>query len=90
LDWATKQDGILELDVDVPPGTPFLKALPVGDTQIVLDVGANRPDLLSHLGVAREVAGVTGKPLSLPCFPTSVRSRSLLRRAPLGPRMRRR
>src|SRR4029079_9006855 len=41
-------------------------ACPSADTQIVLDVGANRPDLLSHLGVAREVAGVTGKPPSLP------------------------
>jgi len=69
LGLGDEQDGILELDVDVPPGTPFLKALPVGDTQIVLDVGANRPDLLSHLGVAREVAGVTGKPLSLPVLP---------------------
>ena len=69
LGLGDEQDGILELDVDVPPGTPFLKALPVGDTQIVLDVGANRPDLLSHLGVAREVAGVAGKSLSLPALP---------------------
>ena len=58
------QDGILELDVDVPPGTPLLDALPsVSDSQIVVDVGANRPDLLSHLGVAREVAAAVGKPV---------------------------
>jgi phenylalanyl-tRNA synthetase beta chain len=69
LGLGDEQDGILELDVDVPPGTPFLSALPVGDTQIVLDVGANRPDLLSHLGVAREVAAITGKPLALPELP---------------------
>jgi phenylalanyl-tRNA synthetase beta chain len=31
-----------------------------------VDVGANRPDLLSHLGVAREIAALTGKPLRLP------------------------
>ncbi len=66
LGLGDEQDGILELDVDVPPGTPFLRALPVGDTQIVLDVGANRPDLLSHLGVAREVAAIARKSLSLP------------------------
>jgi phenylalanyl-tRNA synthetase beta chain len=66
LGLGEEQDGILELNVDVPPGTPFLKALAIGDTQIVLDVGANRPDLLSHLGVAREVAAITHKPLSLP------------------------
>ena len=57
-----EQDGILELDVDVPPGTPLLDALPsVSDSQIIVDVGANRPDLLSHLGVAREVAAALGK-----------------------------
>ena len=69
LGVGDEQDGILELNIDVPPGTPFLKALPVGDTQIVLDVGANRPDLLSHLGVAREVSAITRKALRLPELP---------------------
>src|SRR5689334_21441910 len=69
LGLGDEQDGILELDVDVPPGTPFLKALAVGDTRIVIDVGANRPDLLSHLGVARELAAVTGRPMALPVLP---------------------
>ena len=69
LGLGDEQDGILELDIDVPPGTPFLKALPVGDTRIVLDVGANRPDLLSHLGVAREVAAITRKPMAMPALP---------------------
>ena len=61
--------GIMELDVDVPPGTPLLRALPLGDTRIVIDVTPNRPDLLSHLGVARELAAATGLPLSLPELP---------------------
>lgn len=61
--------GILELHVDVPPGTPLLAALPLSDTQLVIDVLPNRPDLLSHLGVAREVGAATGKPLSLPELP---------------------
>jgi phenylalanyl-tRNA synthetase beta chain len=61
-----EQDGIMELDIDVPPGTPLLRALPLGDTKLVIDVGANRPDLQSHLGVARDVAAVTGKPFALP------------------------
>src|SRR5690349_22066462 len=70
LCWAREiglgeeQDGILELDVDVPPGTPLLAAMPsISDSRIVVDVGANRPDLLSHLGVAREVAAALGKPV---------------------------
>lgn len=61
-------EGIMELTVDVPPGTPLLEALPLGDTQLVLDVLPNRPDLLSHLGVAREVSAATGKPLALPAL----------------------
>ena len=60
------QDGILELDVDVPPGTPLLAALPsIADSRMVVDVGANRPDLLSHLGIAREVAAALDKPLEV-------------------------
>ena len=66
LNLGEEQDGVMELSIDVPPGTPFLQAMPVGDTQIVLDVGANRPDLLSHLGVAREIAALTGRKLALP------------------------
>jgi phenylalanyl-tRNA synthetase beta chain len=60
LGLGQDHEGIMELQVDVPPGTPFLKAVPVGDTRIVIDVTPNRPDLLSHLGVAREVAAATG------------------------------
>jgi phenylalanyl-tRNA synthetase beta chain len=33
-----------------------------------LDVPTNRPDCLSHLGVAREIAAATGSPLKLPKF----------------------
>lgn len=52
--------GILELTTDAPPGTPFLSAVAVGDTRLVVDVTPNRPDLLSHVGLAREIAAATG------------------------------
>jgi phenylalanyl-tRNA synthetase beta chain len=74
LALGEEQDGIMELDIDVPPGTPLLRAVPLGDTQIVIDVGANRPDLLSHLGFAREVAAVTKKPMALPAIDGSLAS----------------
>ena len=61
--------GILELDTDMPPGTPFLAALPVGDTRLVIDVTPNRPDLLSHLGLAREIAAATDHEFELPPIP---------------------
>ncbi|MDQ4079300.1 MAG: phenylalanine--tRNA ligase beta subunit-related protein, partial [Gemmatimonadota bacterium] len=61
LGLGDDHQGIMELDIDDAPGTPFLEAMPIGDTRLVLDVTPNRPDLLSHLGVAREIAAAFGK-----------------------------
>src|SRR5437867_1663623 len=58
--------GILELQTDAPPGTPFLEAVPIADEQIIIDVSANRPDLLCHKGVARELAVSLGGTVKLP------------------------
>ncbi len=69
LGLGGNHDGILELDVDATPGTNFLSAMAVGDTRIVIDVGANRSDLHSHLGIARELSAVVGAPWRLPGIP---------------------
>ena len=69
LGLGDNHEGILELTIDATPGTPFLTAMPVGDSRLVIDAGANRPDLLSHLGLARELATVTGKAWQLPTLP---------------------
>jgi len=61
--------GILELDTAAAPGTRLLDALPIADEQIIIDVGANRPDLLCHRGVARELAAVGGGRVKLPAIP---------------------
>src|SRR5437867_537891 len=61
--------GILELQTSAAPGTPFLEAIPVADEQIVIDVSANRPDLLCHKGVARELAVSLGATVKLPEIP---------------------
>jgi len=66
LGLGDDSDGILPLNTDEPPGTPLLRALPAGDVRLELDVLPNRPDLLSHLGVARELAALTGKELRGP------------------------
>ena len=68
LGLGESHEGILELTLDAAPGTPLLRAMPVGDTRIVVDVTANRSDLLSHLGVARELAAALRRPLALPRF----------------------
>lgn len=63
LGLGEEHDGILALDVDVPTGTPLLDALPIGDVCFDVDVLANRPDLLSHRGMARELASLLDTPL---------------------------
>src|SRR5437762_15694 len=69
LGLGADQAGILELDTKAPPGTPFLEAIPIADEQIVIDVSANRPDLLCHKGVARELAVALGATVKLPEIP---------------------
>jgi phenylalanyl-tRNA synthetase beta chain len=58
--------GIMALDVDVPTGTPFLEAVAVADVRYDIDVLPNRPDLLSHAGIAREVSALTRIPMRRP------------------------
>jgi phenylalanyl-tRNA synthetase beta chain len=69
LGLGQEHDGILELDLDVQPGTPFLEAMPIRDDRLVIDVTPNRPDLLGHKGVARELAASFGLPFRLPAIP---------------------
>ena len=69
LGLGDDHSGIMELTVDVPVGTPFLRAMPVGDSRIVIDVGPNRPDLLSHVGLARELAAAVGGRFTMPAIP---------------------
>jgi len=61
--------GILELDTTAPPGTRFIDAMGIADHQIVIDVPANRPDLLCHKGAARELGASIGAVVKLPEIP---------------------
>ena len=66
LKLGTEHNGILALTTDAPPGTPILQVLgDVGDSQLNLDVLPNRPDLLSHRGMAREVSALLNVPMEL-------------------------
>ena len=60
LGLGDEHDGILTLETAVPPGTPILEVLQAADARLDLDVLPNRPDLLSHVGVAREVSAIAG------------------------------
>ncbi|HEX6066575.1 MAG TPA: phenylalanine--tRNA ligase subunit beta, partial [Longimicrobiales bacterium] len=52
--------GVLELRGDFTPGTPFIEAVDLDDVRLLLDIGPNRGDLLSHYGIARELVGEAG------------------------------
>jgi len=71
LGLGQDHEGILALDTDAAPGTRFLDAVPVADERLVVDVTPNRPDLLGHKGVARELAFAYGVPMRLPAVPGS-------------------
>ena len=48
--------GILEIKGDFTPGESFVEALGLDDATLDIEVSSNRGDLLSHSGVARELA----------------------------------
>ena len=75
LRLSDDHEGILELETSAAPGTPLLDAIPLGDTRLVIDVTPNRPDLLSHAGLARELAAAVGAQMRLPPVPGSTSSK---------------
>ena len=62
-------DGLLILPETAQPGTPISQLFPA-ETILDLEVTPNRPDLLSHVGMAREIAALTGNPLKAKPVPT--------------------
>lgn len=66
LELASDADGIMELDTDLAPGTSADELYGFSDTVLDIEVTPNRPDWLSHFGVAREVAAIYDTKASLP------------------------
>ncbi|MCC7373234.1 MAG: phenylalanine--tRNA ligase subunit beta [Verrucomicrobiales bacterium] len=63
-----KEDGLLILDPGGRVGQPFAEYLGRGGADVVydLEVTPNRPDFNSVIGIAREIAALTGNPLKTP------------------------
>jgi len=63
-----QEDGLLILRENATVGQPFAAYLGRSGSDVVydLEVTPNRPDLNSLIGIAREIAAVTGNPLKLP------------------------
>ena len=60
--------GIMILDPSAPLGAD-LRTLYPRDTILELEIKSNRPDLLCHLGIAREVGAIFNLPLREPSVP---------------------
>jgi len=63
LGISDSHEGILVLSPEAPIGVPLSSYL--GDVIFDLDITPNRPDCLSVIGIAREIAALTGEPLRL-------------------------
>jgi phenylalanyl-tRNA synthetase beta chain len=66
LGLAESSQGLLELPADARPGTSLREYLQLDDSIIEIKVYPNRGDALSVLGIAREVAAITGGPVTGP------------------------
>ncbi len=58
--------GIIELDIDLEPGTSLDGSLGSSDVILDIEVTPNRPDQLSHFGIAREIAALYMRDLREP------------------------
>ena len=64
LGISDSHEGIMILPAEAPIGTPLASYL--GDTIFDMDITPNRPDCLCLVGIAREVAALTGQGWHLP------------------------
>ena len=68
LGLSDDASGLLALPVESRAGEDVRTALALDDALITIKLTPNRADCLSIIGVAREVAAVTGAPLTLPAI----------------------
>ncbi len=66
LGIASESGGLMDLPESCACGATLTEALGLADTMIEVDITPNRADCTSLIGVAREVAGVTGGVLKQP------------------------
>jgi phenylalanyl-tRNA synthetase beta chain len=64
LGISESHEGIMVLGAEAKTGTALAEYL--GNTVLDIDVTANRPDCLSVVGIAREVAALTGQKIHIP------------------------
>jgi phenylalanyl-tRNA synthetase beta chain len=65
-DWF--EDGIMQLDGSIEPGLDVVELFGLATDVLDVEITANRPDAMSVLGLARELAASYGVELRLPSF----------------------
>jgi phenylalanyl-tRNA synthetase beta chain len=68
LGLGVDRSGIMALDPALSVGDKLASALGLTDTIFEIDLTPNRPDCLSVIGVAREIAAIQNSPLKYPDF----------------------
>jgi len=68
LGLSDDHDGIMLLPADTKPGTKISDVIGEPDSILHIEVTWNRPDCLSVVGIAREIAALTGRKLKMPSF----------------------
>lgn len=63
---SNDHSGIMVLDNSVKEGTPISDALGLNDVILDIAITPNRPDALSHIGVARDLAALFNLELKIP------------------------
>ena len=66
LGLSDRHEGILVLNPNTKIGMSFTDYLTGGDTTIEIDITPNRPDAMSHIGVARDLAALLKADLVIP------------------------
>ncbi len=69
LGLSDDHSGLLELPAEAMPGEDVRTTLSLDERILVIKLTPNRADCLSVLGVAREVAALTGAKLDVPAYP---------------------
>ena len=68
LNIGKDSSGIMILPEDTPVGVPMKEYLGINDTVFELEITPNRPDCLSHIGIARELGAYYNKEVKYPSF----------------------
>lgn len=66
LGLSSRSEGIMVLDQNVEVGKKLAEVLGEGEVVLDIDVTPNRPDCLGVIGIAREIAALTGSTLKKP------------------------